>query len=162
MFRKLLTIVWLMVIVCWLGCGVSSSDEPPFSFGEGQPGDLVRKTKLVDFVPAAQKIVYEVTYPAQGLTSQATLGGLIFKEIVREVFPGHWTVIYRYNDNLDRAIQLPNVIDIYRYTDIADNRGLLINTYKRGSISPPGKANYIDSQGREKTIDVSYFSIISN
>lgn len=160
MLRKLLAAACLVIVVCVLGCSTLSSSEPPFSLGDGKPGQLVRETKLIRFDPSNRQIVYEVFYPAYGLTSVATLG-LLSKEAISEVFAGRWTVLYRYDDQINQALQLPNTIEIYRYVTSGNNCGAPINTYTLTSTMASGVANYVDRRGRVRKISTTYLSIMS-
>jgi len=179
MFRNVLVIISMVAMVCWSGCSQSGDDskprsssqskkvskqvsqpkvnEPPFSFGQASPGDMVRSTDLVDLKDG--QVVYEVEYPAVGLASVATLE-FPMKQMIKEVFKDRWTVIYTYDDVMHKVSQLPTGIMIYNYVSGGDNQGQLINSYSFDSILRPGIAKYIDRAGKSRSIDVSYFGVM--
>lgn len=156
---RFFVVVFMVVVLVIVSCSQELKDEPPFSFGQGRPGAMVRETKLVKFDPAGQQAVYEVRYPGHNLTSVAKLG-YVFMEVTSEVFRNRWTVIYLYDDNMHRALQLPNMIEIYRYASTADNCGPLINAYRLQTPSAQGKAEYTDQQGHSIMISMSYLSVM--
>ncbi len=157
--KRFFTYVMVVAILLIIGCGQPTRDEPPFSLGQGGPGSLIRNTQLVRFDPAHQQAVYEIRYPNYNLVSEANLG-LVFKELTKEVFKDRWTVMYLYDDNMHKALQLPNSIEVYRYISTGDHRGMLINIYKLGPFTTQGQAEYTDREGREITVSMTYLSIM--
>lgn len=156
-------IVGLAVLACLLlliGCsGSSTSNEPPFSYGEGQGGDLARSTKLVDLALDQHRIVYEVQYPLLGLSSTATLD-FPSKAMMREEFPSQWVVLYEYNDIPMKMSHVPTSIMIHQYGAIGDHIGPLVNRYTFREATDNGVLHYTDAKGRERIIKAEYFDIL--
>lgn len=157
-----------LVLLLLMACGCSGGNsEPPLSLGDGSPGSLARKTKLVarDGGPAGLRpgndfLNYEVEYPNQGLKSIATVG-LLYGSMREEIFPKKWRVIYSYDGNWEgrewhEAYGIPLSIQIYGYSGGDYTRE--INTYRLSKIVPNAPV-YADRSGREKTFDVTYFQV---
>jgi hypothetical protein len=70
-------------------------------------------------------------------------------------------VLYRYDSPINRALQLPNTIEIYRYITSGNNCGTLINDYTLMPTMTSGVAEYADKRGRVRKISMSYLSIMS-
>lgn len=160
MNRCIVGLVVLAFLLQFAGCsGSATSDEPPFSYGEGQGGDLARSTKLVDLALDQRRIVYEVQYPLLGLSSTATLD-FPSKAMMREEFPSQWVVFYEYHDIPMKMSHVPTTIAIYRYTEAGDHVGSLINRYTFGEATGNGVLHYTDAKGRERIIKAEYFDIL--
>jgi hypothetical protein len=136
-------------------CGAPAA-EPPFEFGSADAGAKVRKTSIKQMVASPPVIVYEVEYPAKGLTSLATVD-LRSRAMVEEVFPGKWRVSYEYRDARDRAMKVPTAIVVY-----GDRGGSWreLNRYELKELVPQDGARYRDGAGRSRLIPYTYFDVM--
>jgi len=147
-----------LVLLVLAGCGAKNvGDEPPLSLGEGKPGAMVRSADLLAMQDGA--IIYNVSYPAFDLKSKVTID-LVYKTMTREVFPGKWVVVYDYTDTMSKFSKMPNKITIY--TDGGDGKeGKKINEYKFDSFQTNKGGAFKGEDGKEKTIEFTYFDGIS-
>jgi hypothetical protein len=159
-FARVLAILLLLTA---FGCS-GRNGEPPLSYGDGGPGSLARKTKLIGYGGGADvreaTADYEVEYPNLGLKSLATVG-LLHGSIREEVFPKKWRVIYGYKGTWEghgwsEAYAIPLSIQIFAYSHGDYSR--VVNTYRLSKIVPNYPV-YADQTGKERTIIADYFQV---
>ncbi|PIR96886.1 MAG: hypothetical protein COT91_04305 [Candidatus Doudnabacteria bacterium CG10_big_fil_rev_8_21_14_0_10_41_10] len=151
----------LLLTFLLFSCVDLSQTEPPFSLGEGKPGEMVRSTKLVGMEQGREggppHLVYDVFYPANKLRSRATLE-MLSGALLEEVFPGKWRVEYVYRDLQDRFMQLP--IEISIYTDADGARGKRVNNYIRVDLVTNKGGLYRGEAGNTKLISFQYLEVM--
>lgn len=136
----------------------TSLDEPPMALGGLTLGQTTRETKLVD-LQIGKEIVYEVSYPVFGLKSTVRLG-FVERGMREEVFEKKWKVLYEYSKQWPEYEQLPAGFSIYKYSEATGNYDTLVNHYSL--VEPGSKCTYIDSSGRKKFVESTYFILLGH
>ncbi len=150
--KIILLALFSLVAVFSTGC---SAEEPPMNFGKREPGQMARSTKLLDMDGNVMR--HQITYPALGLTSIATVG---FRTGVmrEEVFEGKWKIVYLYDDTPE-IFGIPSTIIVYQFSGGSYNKK--INEYKYQDTKP-NQIFYQDMNGKVVVRDPSYFKVGSS
>ena len=132
-------------------------EEPPFDLPAGNSEGLARETKLLEF--SNGKIIYQITYPGNGLVSKAYLESSSMA-LEKEIFAGKWVVIYGYKDATFKYSQAASEITIYKDAG-GGQKGKLINHYKFVDFVSQKGVKYKGDDGHELLVEFTYMAIAS-